>query len=76
MSGFNKFSVEGQGKFIMSSFPKEKVTLLPNKKVVTSEKVTPIEEVNKVTTILNDMDNPVVHICRKDLDTFEGQSIG
>ena len=54
----------------MSSFPKEKVTLLPNKKVVTSEKVTPIEEVNKVTNILNDIDDPVVHICRKDLDTF------
>ena len=39
----------------MSSFPRKNVTPLPKKKLVTSNKVTPSEEVNKCTKILNDM---------------------
>ena len=52
----------------MSSFP--------NKKVVPSEKVTPSEEVEKDTNSLNDMEDPVHMIRAKDLDKFQGQSIG
>ena len=63
-------------KFIMSSLPNKKVTPLPNKKVGTSEKVTPSEEVDKGTKIFDYMKYGVVAIRRKYLDNFEGYSIG
>ena len=40
---------------------------------MTNEKVTPSEEFEKGTNILNDMEEPVVTIRRKDLDNFEGK---
>ena len=49
MSGVNKFSGEGQGKVHHAVVSEEKLTPLPKKKVVTSEKVTPSEEVDKRT---------------------------
>ena len=57
----------------MPSLPKKKVAPLPKKKVVPSEKVTPSKEVEKVTTLLNYMEDPVHTIRRKDLDNFQGQ---
>ena len=50
----------------------KKLTPLPEKKIVTSEKVTSNEEADKGTKNLDDMEEPVVKICRKDLDNFEG----
>ena len=44
------------------------------KKVFTSDKITPSEEVEKGTNILNDTENPVIMIRRKDSDKFHGQS--
>ena len=46
----------------------------PKKKVTTSEKVTPSEEVDKGTKKLDDMEEAVVTIRRKDLDSFDGHS--
>ena len=46
------------------------------KKIVTSENITPSEEVEKDTNLLNDTEQPVHMICRKDLDNFQGQSTG
>ena len=43
---------------------------------MTSEKVTPSEEVEKGTDLLNDMEEPVVRIHIKDLDNFQGKSTG
>ena len=43
---------------------------------MTSEKVTPSYDVEKVTNILNDMEEPLVTILSKDLDNFEGQYTG
>ena len=43
---------------------------------MTRENVTPIEEVDKVTNILNDIEEPVVPIRRKGLDNFGGHSKG
>ena len=60
----------------MSSLTKKKVTPFPKKKLVTSEKVTPSEEVDKVTKNVDDMKAEVFIIRRKDLDNFEGKSIG
>ena len=60
----------------MLLFPKKKVTPLPKKKVVTSQKVTPSEEVGKGTRNLDDMKYAVVTIRNKYLDNFEEQSIG
>ena len=37
MSGVNKFAGEGQGGFIMSLLPREKVMSFPKKKIVTGE---------------------------------------
>ena len=48
----------------------------PKKKIVTSEKVTTSEEVDKVTKILDDMKEAGVKIHRKDLDNFEGKYKG
>ena len=59
-----------KGKSIMLSLPNKKVTPLLNKKLVTSEKVTPSEEVDKGTKNLVDTGKPVVMICRKDLDNL------
>ena len=55
---------------------KEKVTPFPKKKVVTSEKVTKSEDVDKGTKNLDDMKEAVLTIRGKDLDKFEGQSKG
>ena len=41
-----------------------------------SEKVTQGEEVEKVTNILNNIEDPVHTIRRKYLDRFQGQSTG
>ena len=57
----------------MSQFPKKKVTPLPKKTLLTSEKVTTSEEVDKVTKILDDMKEAVVKIRRKDLDKFQSK---
>ena len=76
MSGFNKFAGEGQGKFIMLLLPKKKVKPLLKKKLVPSEKVTPIKEVEKGTNILNYMEAPVHTIHRNSFDNFQGQSTG
>ena len=59
----------------MSSFPKKKVAPLRRKKVYPSEKVTPREEVEKGTNILNNMEEPVHMIRRNYLDNFQEQSI-
>ena len=59
-------------KFIMLLLLSKKLTPLPEKKIVTSEKVTSNEEADKGTKKLDDMEEPVVKICRKDLDNFEG----
>ena len=50
--------------------------LFPKKRVVTSEKLTTSEEVNKGIKNLYDKKESVVTICRKYLDKFEGQSKG
>ena len=47
---------------------------MSHKKVVPSKTVTPSEEVGKVTNILNDMEEPVITIRRKDFHTFQGNS--
>ena len=47
---------------------------LSKKKVATSEKVTPSEEVEKGTKTLDDIKDSVVKIFRKDLFNFQGQS--
>ena len=52
----------------MSSFPKKKVAPLLKKKLLLSE------EVEKGTNILNDMEEPVHMIHRKDLGRFKGKS--
>ena len=43
------------------------------KKVALSEKIAPSEEVEKVTKTLDDIEEPVVTICRKCLDNFQGK---
>ena len=58
----------------MSSFLKTKVAPFPKKKIVSSEKVTLSEEIEKGTNILNDMKVPEIMIREKDLYTFQGQS--
>ena len=60
----------------MSLLLKKKVTPSSKKKVVTSEKVTPSEEVDKGNKNLDDMKESGVTIRRKDLDKFESHSIG
>ena len=75
MSGFNKFSGEGQEKIHHVVVAKENSTTIAEEKVVTSEKDTPSEKVDKVTKTLDDREEPVVKICRKDLDNFEGRYI-
>ena len=49
-------------------------TPFPKKKLLTTEKVTTSEEVDKGTTNLDDTKETVVTIHRKDLDNFEGKS--
>ena len=72
--GVNIFSGEGQGKFYHVAIAKEKLAPLPNKKVDPSGKVTPSDYDEKGTNILNDVEESVVTIRRKDLDKFQGQS--
>ena len=76
MSGVNNFSGGGQGKIHHIIVAKEKVTPLPKKRVVTSEKVTASEEVDKGTKTLYVIKEAVFMIRRKDLDNFDGQSKG
>ena len=76
MSEVNNFSGGGQGKIHHINFSKEKVTPLPKKRVVTSEKVAAIEEVDKGTKTLYVIKEAVFMIRRKDLDNFDGQSKG
>ena len=73
MSGINNFSEEGQGKIHHVVSAEEKVAPSPKKKIVPSEKVKPSEGVKKVTTILNDREEPVPTISRKYLDNFQGK---
>ena len=47
---------------------------LLKKKLVPGENLTPSEEVERGTNILNAMEQPVYMIRRKDLDNFQGQS--
>ena len=47
---------------------------LSKKKILTTEKVTTSEEVDKGTKHLDDMKEAVVKISSKGLDKFEGQS--
>ena len=49
---------------------------MPKKKVELREKVTPGGEVEKVIHILNDMEEPVHTMRKKDLDNVQGQSTG
>ena len=51
MSGVNDFSGNGQGKFYHVVNAKEKVAPSPKKKEEPSEKVTPSQDVEKVTNI-------------------------
>ena len=74
MSGVNKFSGEGQGKVHHVLVAEEKVSPLPKKKVVPSEKVTASEEAEKGTNILNYMEDTVHTICINDLNNFQGKS--
>ena len=60
----------------MSSFTKKKITPLPRKKLLTTEKGTSSEEVDKVTKNLDDMKDAVVTIRGKYLDNLEGQYKG
>ena len=76
MSGVNNFSGEGQGKIHHVVVSEKKVTPLLKKQVVTSEKVTTSEEVEKCNKNLDYMKVEVVKTRRKDLDNFEGQSKG
>ena len=60
MSGVNKFSgeVQARNNYVIRyywSISEEKVA--PSEKVTPGEKVTPSEEVEKVTDLLDDMDN-------------------
>ena len=52
----------------MLLLPKKKVTQFPEDKIVTNEKVTTSEEVDKGTKNLDDMKQAVVKIRRKGLD--------
>ena len=54
----------------------KKVTSFLKRKLLTSEKITPSEEVDKGTKNMDYMEEPVVTIRRKDLDNFGEQSIG
>ena len=57
-----------KGKLIMQFFLNKKVSPLRKKKVVTSEKVTPSEDVDKGTKNLDDIKEAVVTISGTDLD--------
>ena len=66
MSGVNKFALEGQGKINHVVVSGKKVTSLPKKKVVTSENVTPNDEVDKGAKHLDYLKEEVVTIHKKD----------
>ena len=76
MSGVNKFYEKGQGKIHHVFADKKKVTPLLKKTLLTSEKVTTSEEVEKDTKNLDNMKEAVVTIRMKDLDKFEVQYKG
>ena len=59
----------------MSSLLREKVTPFSKKIVVTSEKDTSSEEVDKGNKFFDDMKEAVVTIRKNNLDNFEGQYI-
>ena len=71
MSRVDKFAGEVQAKnhhVVPYYWP------ISEEKVPPSKKVKPSEEVKKGTDLLDDMGEPVVMICRKYLDKFQGQS--
>ena len=57
----------------MSLLPKKKLTPLPDKQMLTSEKVTTSEEVDKGAKNLYGIKEVVVKIRRKYFDNFEGR---
>ena len=75
MSRINKFAGEGQEKFHHVVVSEEKSCAISEEKVVQTEKVTPREEVEKGTNILNYIEDIVHKIRRKDLDNLQGQYI-
>ena len=62
MSGVNKFSGKGQGEIHHFVISKEKIMPLLKKKLLTTEKVTTSEKVDKGTKILDDKKEAVVTI--------------
>ena len=72
MSGVNKFSGDIQAKIHHDVPYYQRIS---RENLLPSEKVTPSEEVEKVTNLLNCMEDLVVTISRKYLDKFQGQSI-
>ena len=76
MYGVNNFDGEGQGEIHHIVVDKEKLTTWLKKKVVTSEKVTTSEEVDRGTKYLDDIKESAVTISRKDSDNFESKSKG
>ena len=54
----------------MSSLPNKKVTPFTKKTLITSEKVTTRDDIDKGTKCFDDMKKAVVKTCRKDLDKF------
>ena len=75
VSGVNNFAEEGQSKIHHFVVSKEKSSNIAKEKVASSEKVTSSEEVEKGNNFFNDMEYPVVTICRKGLDNFQGYYI-
>ena len=57
----------------MSLLLKTKVAPFPKKQLILSEKVTPSEEVEKGTNILNNVEEPVLMTHEKYLDNFQGK---
>ena len=68
MVGFNKFAGEGQAKnhHVVTYYQP-----ISKEKVAPSEKVTPSEEFEKGTKLLDDIEDPVVTIRRNNLDNFQ-----
>ena len=71
MSGVNKFSGEGQARLRFFSYI---IGPLPKKKVAPVGKVTPSKDCKRGTNLLDNMEDPVVKTCGKDLDNFQGKS--
>ena len=74
LSGVNNFSGEGQETIHHVVVAEVKSATIYEETLVPSDNVTPSEEVQKVTNILNDIEEPVHTIRRKYLDNFQGKS--